>query len=96
MAPVERRSIHAGDESHVLGRLHAALDLERGDAGRDERGQQFDAGQVARGQQVVAGDVGDVARRLPRAGRADGTAGRTVPRFAERPPIMDDIRHWPE
>ena len=51
---VQRLAIAGDDVEHVIGVLHAALDLEGADPGRDERGQMADGQVVARAQQHVA------------------------------------------
>ncbi len=50
---VERAAVLVDDVGDVLGALHAALDLETGDAGFEQVGKQVVGRQIARGQEIL-------------------------------------------
>ncbi len=76
---IECRAVHAGDERHVLGALHAPLDLERRDPRPKQLGQHRDAREVLRRQQMCSG------RRQRGALRVDQLVGQPAWLGAQTP-----------
>ena len=51
--PIEHAAVHRHDGRHVIGRLHTALDLKRGDIGASQIGKQVDRAEVLRREQML-------------------------------------------
>ena len=68
---VEHGAVDAHDREHVVGRLHAALDLERGHARAHQLGQQVDRAQILRREQMIArrGEVFPLRLVVQRVGK---------------------------
>ena len=89
--PVEHGAVRLRDREHVLGRLHAALDLERGHTRVHELRKQVDGAQVLRGQQVLAGGRKVLAQR--HVVQRVGQTARLRAQPAVRRAAADERRH---